>query len=221
MELCHFDRVPSWGTDIYVRSPILGIAEFITYLKRTAIAVLYFECAFEDLIPRYRRGYTYAKRPPSATDQADHLRSIQQMTETDDIIQYMSPRVNPNPDRGLADNEIYAWDFTGYSTYPDHIGIAYRNVPGCVEPGELIAWVALVVYFMITAGYTESSKLKDYTRGIGGLRAFIESGTGSQVDGRLYARLFEAAKNRPDGITQTLRGNRETGGGGAIHSLRG
>jgi hypothetical protein len=137
------------GTHIKIRFS----AEYslhIPQLKNIARAIIYFEPAFEDLLPKYRRGYAYAKSNGSRIRNASgngHMAIENAETEYAIVKLMQSLRQtgsenerNPDSDKHLFDLD-YACNFNRLNDRE----IEFRNAPACASGEETVRWAELIL----------------------------------------------------------------------------
>jgi hypothetical protein len=204
------------GTHINIRFS----AEYslhIPQLKNIAREIIYFEPAFEDLLPKYRRGYAYAKSNGSRIRKASgngHM-AIENAETEYAIVKLMQGlrqtgsenERNPDSDKHLSDPD-YACNFNRLSD----LEIEFRNAPACASGEGTVRWAELILSFHIAAWKTPDSELEQYSRGIEGLWEFLDRYfVPRQNDPGCMAVLWEEALRRKEGARQILIGRRERG----------
>jgi hypothetical protein len=184
-------------------------------LKQIARAIIYFEPAFEDLLPKYRRGNIDAKSNGSRMRKAfgNEPLVIENAKTEYDVVKLMQCFRNDrsedvHDDEDLFDQE-YVWNF---SQLRSNRRIEFRNAPACASGEETLRWAELVFSFVNAAFQTPSSELEGYSNGIGGLWAYMESFFVPVVNepGRM-AVLWDEARRRQGGGEQIRKGKREQG----------
>lgn len=164
------DTNQSCGTHVHI-SPSDNVNWDMGSLKSICRAIIYFEGAFEALVPEHRRGNAYAK-----SFQADHpqfkskrhgecFALIEQQTHPVHIADLM----NPGSDRN------YAWNFCNL-IYGGKMTVEFRRGPGVTGPEDCLAWVELAVSFARSArAFGTVQHLQDYTQDVQGLKAFVNA----------------------------------------------
>ncbi|KAH7036026.1 putative amidoligase enzyme-domain-containing protein [Microdochium trichocladiopsis] len=161
----------------------------VTQLKRLAQAVIYFEPAFEAILPEDRRGNEYA-----ASNWIDNaylkrlsrqqaIDRIEQCRTQDELIQLMNP--------GGAQDRYYGWNFQALNKLST---VEFRRGPASSTADQVLHWVELATTFLRASIHLPSSgALSRLPPNIGGLLHFLHSGHQDHPglgDSTLYMPLF-------------------------------
>jgi Putative amidoligase enzyme len=138
----------------------------LTDLKRIACSAIYFEPAFEALVPKERRGNIWAKsnwldNPRLAqrgVSRLDSMTLIERAGYTDKLIESV---------QGKGDRD-YAWNF---ESLIKHDTIEFRKPPASLTPGEALSWAELAMNFVqASTKYGTSERLQKIPSTVQGLR---------------------------------------------------
>lgn len=179
------------GTHVHM-SPLEGIWPLM-HLKKICRCVLWFENAFEVLVPESRRGNHYCKSNqhdnPKFLDKSlqQCLGMIDECQSNQDVVDLM----NNDGDR------YYAWNFVNLY-YGGKNTIEFRRGPGAEDDKSCFAWVELAVSFVQAAIKLGSiTGLEMYEKKVEDLLRFIRAAT--------VPRL-----NRPEAMRQIFSGKAGT-----------
>lgn len=169
-QFCSMETNQSCGTHVHL-SPQDNVIWDIESLKCVCRAVIYFEGAFELLVPEHRRGNAYMKSFFADHPEFRGRSAVECFTLIDrsahrvDIAELM----NPEGDRN------YAWNFRNL-IYGGKMTIEFRRGPGVTETTDCLAWVELVVSFARSArALGKPNQLHQYTQDVQGLQQFIDA----------------------------------------------
>ncbi|RFU24010.1 hypothetical protein B7463_g12328, partial [Scytalidium lignicola] len=162
--ICRVNTNSTCSTHIHI-SPGLNIAWDIRELKRIIQGIIYFEHAFEALLPDSRRGNEYAK---SNRYDNEKLR-MKTGRQCCNMIEACSSNIE------LADlmnngDRYYGWNFLNLY-YGGKATIEFRRAPGVVNHRECESWIHFVLAFVKACGTTR--KLPEFTPDVKGLYEFI------------------------------------------------
>jgi Putative amidoligase enzyme len=138
----------------------------LTDLKRIACSVIYFESAFEALVPKKRRGNAFAKSnwldnpclAQKGISRLDAMTLIGRAQCTDEVIASV---------QGKGDRD-YAWNF---ESFIKHDTIEFRKPPPSLTPAEVLSWAELAMNFVqASIKYGTSEKLQKIPSTVHGLR---------------------------------------------------
>lgn len=141
----------------------------LTDLKRIACSVIYFESAFEALVPKERRGNIWAKSnwldnprlAQKGVSRLDSMTLIEQARYTDKVIESV---------QGKGDRD-YAWNF---ESLIKHDTIEFRKPPPSLTPAEALSWAELAMNFVqASIKYGTSEQLQKVPSTVQGLRWFL------------------------------------------------
>jgi hypothetical protein len=158
---------PKCGTHIHM--PPLQDIWLLLNLKKICHSVLWFEGAFEVLVPESRRRNHHCKSNRFDNERFGNktekhcLAMIDKCKSNHDVVDLMN-------DGG---NRYFAWNFSNLY-YGGKMTIEFRRAPGVEDSGGCLAWVEFAVSFVqaaITLGSTGG--LEQYNRGTKGLLKFI------------------------------------------------
>ncbi|KAF7511683.1 hypothetical protein GJ744_003846 [Endocarpon pusillum] len=147
-------------------------------IKRIAQACIYFEPAFEAIVPPVRRFNAYAKSnwldsPTVAREdrsRSELIAAIEGAVQVDVIARLMQYR---------GDRE-YAWNF--WALFRRRT-IEFRKPPACTRPEEVLAWAELALSFIQACiKYENTTQLQKVPPTIGGLRWFLSQFTEAGVN---------------------------------------
>ncbi len=139
-------------------------------LKRVAMSVIYFETAFEALVPETRRGNVWAQSnwlesPSFAQRNRSRWESITEIERVIDASEFLQLMQNFGDPR-------YAWNFWNLTTA--NKTIEFRKPPGSVTADEALSWAELALNFIQVSIRLGSSRLlRSYSANIKGLRLFL------------------------------------------------
>jgi hypothetical protein len=159
------------GTHVHM-SPLEGIWPLI-HLKKICRCILWFEAAFEILVPESRRGNRYCKS--NRLDNPKFLgKSLKQCLAMIDECQSNLDIVDLMNNEG---DRYYAWNFTNLY-YGGRKTIEFRRGPGAEDDKGCISWVELAVSFVQAAIKSGTAVgLEMYEKNIEGLLRFIRGAT--------------------------------------------
>jgi hypothetical protein len=198
-------------------------------LKRIARAILHFEPAFVDLVPRHRPRNPSVKANVRQGLSDPHER-IEAATSRDQIVELMHCPWPPEPPAGERDPNYFRpkrddrahfqrwdhldpdflWNFT--SLVHNSSEIEFRGAAACTTGRETLAWAELAISFFNAALQTPSDDLESFTKGHGGLWAFLKPRfvPGFNQPERMTP-LWEAARSRPGSASKIMSGRRDLG----------
>lgn len=174
-------------------------------LKKICKSILYFEEAFEVVVPQSRRHSKFCRSnrfnnpifsrvigdKREACDLSECFKAIEKCRDIQSLAEIMGMR------------KFMAWNFVNvyYSGWSDDGGtIEFRRPPGVTTSKDCIAWMELAVYFVHAARELRSSSLLSethFTRDVRGLQDFIESGiTRGVPEPRALRRLLIGRSGR-------------------------
>lgn len=172
---CHITTNRRCSTHIHLSlDPFYTIPE----IKRIAQACIYFEPAFEAIMPPVRRFNPYAKSnwldsPTLArgdTSRSELIAAIEGEVQADVIARLMQHR----------EDREYAWNF--WSLFRRRT-IEFRKPPACTKPEEVLAWAELALSFIQACiKYENTTQLQKVPPTIGGLRWFMSQFTEAGVN---------------------------------------
>ncbi|KAG8164617.1 hypothetical protein KVR01_004892 [Diaporthe batatas] len=177
-----FESNRSCGFHVHA-SPAAG-AWSLQELKSICMAVVYFEDAFEAIVPEHRRGNQWIKsntvdNPKLAnlpTAQIfERIKACENAVEIADLM---------HPDR------YYAWNFTNLY-YGGKATIEWRRAAGVTSAEGCLVWAELAIDFLQSAR-RPGVQLGKYSRDVAGLRAFVGEGLVAGMSDERYLRpIFE------------------------------
>ena len=164
----------------------LEMAWDVDLLKPFCRAILYFERAFEALLPAHCRGNEYAKSLLADNERLNGktLRQVfyalSQCKSNADIVALM----NCGRDR------FFGWNFVnllqgGIQT------VEFRRGPGVVLSIDCCRWVEMVVAFANASFITDDTRLRSYTMDVSGLWRFIYDSISTETSLNILRPLFE------------------------------
>jgi hypothetical protein len=175
------------GTHVHM-SPLEGIWPLI-HLKKICRSVLWFEAAFEILVPESRRGNRYCKsnRLDNPKFLGKSLKQCLVMIDDCQSNQDIADLMNNEGDR------YYAWNFTNLY-YGGKKTIEFRRGPGAEDSEGCISWVELAVSFVQAAiKFGTVAGVEMYEKSVEDLLRFIRGATVPQL-------------NRPQAMQQIFSG---------------
>lgn len=199
--LCKIGSNTSCGTHIHI-SP--GLGDWSTgQLKSVCKAILYFESAFEVLVPESRRGNQWAKSNRFDNNSFFGRNSQQCFALIEACENPVQIADLMSPDR------YYAWNFDNLY-YGRKATIEFRRPPGVVNPDVCLSWMELTISFVQSARRGNlTTRLARYEPDVDGLKAFVSEGlVQGMSDPRYLASIFHgksgALQPRP---VQRIDGN--------------
>lgn len=166
----------------------------LNQLKRIASAVIYFEPAFEALMPEDRRGNEWARSiwlesPHFAVkgrSRNESIKEIEKAPSQDALISLLHAPGDPS----------YAWNFWSLTT-PKRT-IEFRQPPASTTVQEVLSWAELTLNFIqVSLIYGSRASLADFPANIKGLRRY------------LY-QVYEAGINEPSHLRSLWAGKSPT-----------
>ena len=157
------DRNDTCGTHVHV-SNVGGYA--LPELRDIALSVLYFEPAFDALIPGSRREFQHMQSNwadiyrNSGRSRVNHKPRVQAATSVIDLIE----TINPNRDR------LFAWNFVCLTkdschrnlVHKDNVRakkslctIKFRQAPAIKSEEDMVLWIQLAYPFIIAVSVSE------------------------------------------------------------------
>ena len=156
-------------------------------LKNIAMAVIYFEDAFEVLIPETRRGSKWHRPNRSQNRSFESLNTKQCLQKISKIkdIQSLCLLIHQNKNSN--------WNFMN-NYYPYGIGtVEFRQPPGVTNAAACLCWMELAINFIQSARRPQLyAELERYPQTVEGLKQFCHDGMtagGSNLD--FLDSLFE------------------------------
>lgn len=149
----------------------LGKTWEVNPLKPFCRAILYFERAFEALLPAHRRGNEYAKSLLADNEKLNGktlrqmFQELSQCHNNTEIVALMNCR----RDRS------FGWNFVNLLQGGTQT-MEFRRGPGVVLPIDCRRWVEMVVTFADVSLTTDDTRLLSYTMDVDGLWRFISDG---------------------------------------------
>ncbi|KAH9992557.1 hypothetical protein F4779DRAFT_609148 [Xylariaceae sp. FL0662B] len=162
-------------------------------LKSICKAIIYFECAFEVLFPKSRRGNQWAKsnrfdnRNFSSLSGQRCFELIDACHNPVEVADLMSP------------DRYYAWNFDNLY-FGRKATIEFRRPPGVNNPDVCLAWMELTISFVQAARrHSIGGMLSKYSPDIAGLRRFVNGGL---IMGISNSHLFDSIFQGKSGALQ-------------------
>lgn len=142
----------------------------VSDLKSIAQAIIYFEPAFEVLVPTQRRGNEYSRsnwidNPNFGYRNLSREQSIaliENLHTVDEVINIM------NPDQ----SKYFGWNFLSIKTYRT---IEFRRGAVSLSANDVLMWAELAMSFILAAVAPRQDTLQQYSGTVGGLEAFIQN----------------------------------------------
>ncbi len=167
---CVIETDQTCGTHVHI-SPPGNLTWDTESLKSICCSIIWFESAFEVLVPQTRRGNEWAKsnrfdNPKFQGKTGEQcLQLVTQCSDNANIVNLM----NNNGDR------YYGWNFTNLY-YDRKMTIEFRRGPGVTEVDECLGWVELTASFVRAAkSFGTPTTLPTFTRDVEGLKNFIQT----------------------------------------------
>lgn len=165
---CRFSVSNRWGTHIHIlRDPMYETRE----IKRIVASIIYFEPAFETLVPRHLRGNkvptksNWVHGPDLAQEGRSRLQSIRHIEAASDMIGILSSIQE-------FQDEEYNWNF--WNLIQESKTIEFRQPPACLTSDDTLAWTELFLNFIQAATlHGDLHRLETFAQHIGGLRSFL------------------------------------------------
>jgi hypothetical protein len=201
-QTCHLVITKQTGLHVHI-SPQLPNTWDLQKLKRVSKAVIYFENAFQSLLPPFRRASRFAQR--NFADSGANWENIDMKRFFEEIDgcnegRQIAPLMNNNGSR--RPSRDFAWNFDnisirGDSSSPAVNTVEFRSPPGATTADQVLAWVELAVVFVAWAAerFDEGSMepVSDPTEvTVQQLKRFVDEGANSgTTSGLCYPKLFE------------------------------
>lgn len=139
-------------------------------LKSIAQSIIYFEPAFEVLVPEQRRGNEYSRSNWIDNPNFGHrnlsreksIASIGTLRTIDEVIKVM------NPDQ----SKYFGWNFLSIKTYRT---IEFRRGAVSLSADDVLMWAELAMSFILAAVAPRGDTLQQYPATVGGLESFIQN----------------------------------------------
>ena len=139
-------------------------------LKRIAQAIIYFEPAFEVLVPLQRRGNEYSRSNwidnrhlgYKNLSREQSIALIESLHTVDAVVDIM------NPDQ----SKYFGWNFLAIKTFRT---IEFRRGAVSLSANDVLMWAELAMSFILAAVAPHPDKLQRYPATAGGLRSFIQN----------------------------------------------
>jgi Putative amidoligase enzyme len=216
----HITGSPRCGTHIYIH---VSPDALLLQVKRLAQAVIYFEPAFDDLVPPHRRGRPSIKSNwhnrlglcGQGLSRLESIKRIEQQTmerAVENLMHHVDEEYSgerrrvPNTSRPTVDD--YAWNFRGFK---ENLAIVYRQPPCSLNSDEALSWAELVGWFARAAlthshVYWEQRDHEDRPSNITALRGFLNNAVvqGLHEPDRLKG-LWKNAEDRERGASGARR----------------
>ncbi|KAG6357495.1 hypothetical protein INS49_013372 [Diaporthe citri] len=181
-ELYLLESNRSCGFHVHL-SPAAG-AWSLQELKAICMAVVYFEDAFEAIVPEHRRGNQWIKsnridNPELASLPTakifERIKACKNAVEISDL---------------MHSDRYYAWNFTNLY-YGGKATIEWRRPPGVTTAEGSLVWAELAIDFLQSAR-RPSVQFGQYSRDVEGLRAFVGDGVVAGMSDERYLKpIFE------------------------------
>lgn len=139
-------------------------------LKRIASAILYFEPAFEALMPEERRGNEWAQSnwlegsclAQHGLSRSKSIEEIERAPDEGALVRMMQISRDPR----------YVWNF--WNVFTPLRTIDFRQPPGSKTANEALSWTELALNFIqVSIHYGSSTVLETYPANIKGLRWYL------------------------------------------------
>jgi hypothetical protein len=165
----HYHIIPTHdcGTHIHIS---LTPQYTLDQLKRIASAIIYFEPAFEALVPDDRRGNEWCRSiwlegPKFAWQDKTRAQSIELIERAPNTMALLSLlHLNEDP--------RYAWNF--WSLLSPKQTIEFRQPPSCETADEALSWAELAVNFIqVSVKHGSAASLRLYPANAKGLRWYL------------------------------------------------
>jgi hypothetical protein len=181
---CDIQTSPSCGFHVHI-CPLSDGGWTPDNLKQLCRAIIYFEAAFELLVPNERRGNQYAKSNsvdnPKLTGKTFET-MLECLSDCDHKV-HVADLMNNDGDR------FFSWNLP--NMYYGRIGtVEFRRGPGITNSAHAQQWAALVLGFAEAALSTTPTMLLSYPRDVAGLAAFINSNLPPWFNNGLLGSLF-------------------------------
>jgi hypothetical protein len=141
-------------------------------LKRLAQAIIYFEPAFEALLPRDRRGNEYARSNwidnqhfgYARVSRVDAMAMLERCAKVEDVIELMNPQ----------ESRYFGWNFQAIKKYST---IEFRRGAASTTSAEVFRWVEIATSFLRASLKIQTgSDIRQFSPTIGGLMQFLSRG---------------------------------------------
>ncbi|KAI1084045.1 putative amidoligase enzyme-domain-containing protein [Whalleya microplaca] len=164
-------------------------------LKRLAQAIIYFEPAFEALLPSDRRGNEYARSNwidnhhfgYKRLSRADSIALLERCYTIDEVINLMNPE----------GSRYFGWNFQAIKKYKT---VEFRRGAASTSVDDVFLWVEVATSFLrASLKMTSADSLRGFAPNMGGFRSFLAQGINDIPgigDSRYLQRLF--AGRKPD-----------------------
>lgn len=141
----------------------------LTELKRIASSIIYFEEAFEALMPQDRSGNAYAASnwltsPNLRRKGRSRSQCIEEIGRAFDEVEVFRLI------QGFKSHNL-SWNF--WNLYGKKGTIEFRSPPPSTSVSEALSWAELTMNF-IQASLTHGSSMRNFVPNVGGLRSFLE-----------------------------------------------
>ena len=178
----HYDieLIPESFTNVLVQlEPDIDLREF----KQIAASILYFEAAFEVLVPQSRRRDSNLKShhrdgpvgvgsPRNREGRFTSIDRIGNAIDRHEVYELMQG----------DEDFLYAWNFNALFTNRTRNAITFRKAPFCESSEEILSWTELVISFLRAARrHGTLQTLRGLTANIGGLARFLTLGISDGV----------------------------------------